>query len=128
VGRKANVEGFKTLCLADSVAFITAAGNDYGYDTIFTTQMKYMFSTGDVLVAISASGDSPNVVKAAEMAKESGGITVALVGFNGGRLASISDNVLHIPTDKGEYGPAEDAHLIFDHVMCSYLIWKLRND
>lgn len=127
VGRKANCDGFRTHSLSDNVAFITAAGNDYGYDAIFTTQMKYVFNSGDVLVVISASGNSPNVVAAARFAHEKGGTVIALVGFDGGKLGAIADHALKISTPKGEYGPVEDAHLIFDHAITNYLMMKLKS-
>jgi D-sedoheptulose 7-phosphate isomerase len=77
------------------------------------------------LIAISASGNSPNIIAAARLAKELGGVTVGLVGFDGGKLAQICDYVIHVPTDKGEYGPVEDIHLILDHMITSYLRMKL---
>lgn len=126
VGRKAKVKGFRVLSLTDNVSYITAAGNDYGYDTIFTTQMLYLFNPGDVLVVISASGNSNNVVEAARMAQERKGTVVAMVGFDGGKLGEIADHVMKIATPKGEYGPVEDAHMIFDHIITQYLTLKLR--
>jgi D-sedoheptulose 7-phosphate isomerase len=126
VGRKANCDGFRTLSLTDNVSFITAIGNDYGYEYIFATQMKYVFNPQDVLVVISASGNSPNVIKAAKLAKERNGIVVAMVGFDGGQLAKLADHVLHLETPKGEYGPVEDAHMILDHIITTYLMCKLK--
>ena len=128
VGRKAGVKSFRTLSLTNNVPFITAAGNDYGYDTIFTTQMKEIFSPGDVLVAISASGNSANLVKAVQLAYEKGGVTLALVGFDGGKLARLAHHVIQVTSPKGEYGPVEDAHVILDHVVTSYLTARLRNN
>jgi len=125
VGRKSNTRGFNTLSLTSNVSFITALANDYGYDHIFTGQMADVFKKGDVLVAISASGNSPNVVKAAQHAKEAGGVTVALVGFDGGSLSGMCDRVLHIKTKQGEYGPVEDIHMFLDHMITSYLTMKL---
>lgn len=127
VGHKAKCEGFRTLSLTDNVSFITAAGNDCGYESIFTKQMKFLFSGGDVLVGISASGNSQNVINAVKLAKEKGGIAVALLGFDGGELAKIADHVIHLQTPKGEYGPVEDAHMILDHVITTYLMRKLKS-
>jgi D-sedoheptulose 7-phosphate isomerase len=126
VGRKANCDGFRTLSLTDNVSFITAIGNDYGYEDIFSTQMKYVFNPQDVLVVISASGNSPNVIKAAKLARERGGVVVAMVGFDGGQLVKLADHVLHLETPKGEYGPVEDAHMILDHIITTYLMCKLK--
>ncbi|MBF0145435.1 MAG: SIS domain-containing protein [Magnetococcales bacterium] len=125
VGRKAKVKGFRTLSLTDNVSYITAAGNDYGYHNIFTTQMMFLFQERDVLVVISASGNSPNVVEAARFAKERGGIVIALVGFDGGQLGNMAHHVLKVETHRGEYGPVEDAHLIFDHVITTFLTSRL---
>ena len=126
VGRKADCPSWKTLALTDNVSFITAAANDYSYEKIFSIQMQELFQKGDVLVCISASGNSPNVVDAARCAKEKGGTTVALVGFDGGKLALTCDHVLLAPTSKGEYGPVEDVHMILDHVLTSYLYFQLK--
>ena len=125
VGRKANKPGFKTMSLTDNISMISAAGNDHGYDKIFTIQMEELFSPGDVLVAISASGNSPNVVNAVEFAKKAGGKTIGFIGFDGGKLKNLCDHIVHVKTDISEYGPAEDAHLIMDHLIASYLISML---
>lgn len=128
VGRKIKGKGFRTLSINDNVAALTAIGNDYGYENIFSMQIQYYFNPGDVLVVISASGNSPNVVGAVELAKEKGGKTIGLVGFCGGKLAKICDQVIHVPSKKGEYGPVEDIHLILDHMITSYLIMALKKE
>jgi len=127
VGRKAKVKSFKTLSLTDNVPYITAVGNDYGYDKVFSMQLKELFNPGDVLVAISASGNSPNVIEAANLAKEKDGPTVGLVGFDGGRLGELCDYIVHAVSNKGEYGPVEDIHMILDHMITSYLTFALQN-
>ncbi len=126
VGRKIQGKGFRTRSINDNVAALTALTNDYSYDNVFSLQIQYSFDPGDVLVVISASGNSPNVIKAVELAKERGGRTVALVGFDGGRLAQICDHVVHIKSKKGEYGPVEDLHLILNHMIVSYLMMELK--
>ena len=128
VGRKAGVAGFKTISLTDNVPFITAVGNDYGYDKIFSIQVSELFCKGDVLVVISASGNSTNVIEAVRYAKELGGTTVGLVGFDGGKLLRMCDYTIHIKTNKGEYGPVEDIHMTLDHMITSFLIFKLINE
>jgi len=80
------------------------------------------------LVVISASGNSPNVIKAVNLAKEKGGIAIGLVGFDGGRLSEICDYVVHIQSKKGEYGPVEDIHLILNHMIVSYLMMELKKE
>lgn len=126
VGRKIRGKGFRTQSINDNVSVLTAISNDYSYEDVFTLQLQHGFDPGDVLVVISASGNSPNVVKAVELAKEKGGVTVALVGFDGGRLAEICDHVVHIQSKKGEYGPVEDIHLILNHMIVSYLMMALK--
>lgn len=125
VGRKASKPGFKTLSLTENISLLSAIGNDYGFDKIFTVQLLELFNPGDVLVAISASGNSPNVVNAVQFAKDAGGKTIGLVGFDGGKMKDICDYVIHVKTNKGEYGPVEDVHMIMDHLITSYLILKL---
>ena len=126
VGRKAKVRSFKTLSLTDNVPFITAVGNDYGYDKVFSIQLLELFNKGDILVAISASGNSPNVIEAVKFANEKSGITVGLVGFDGGRLSELCDHVIHVISNKGEYGPVEDIHLILNHMITSHLMLTLQ--
>ena len=128
VGRKANVKSFKTISLADNVSLITAIGNDYGYEKIFSIQLSGLFNKGDVLVVVSASGNSPNVIDAVKQANEMGGKTIGLVGFDGGKLLEMCDYVIHVKTNKGEYGPVEDIHMILDHMITSFLAFKLMNE
>jgi len=128
VGRKANVKSFKTISLADNVSLITAIGNDYGYEKIFSIQLSGLFNKGDVLVVVSASGNSPNVIDAVKQANEMGGKTIGLVGFDGGKLLEMCDYVIHVKTNKGEFGPVEDLHMILDHMVTSFLVFKLMNE
>jgi D-sedoheptulose 7-phosphate isomerase len=122
VGRKSGGHHFRSLSLTDNASFITAVGNDYGYDKIFTKQMQNLFQKGDILVAISASGNSSNILAAVELAKKLGGITIGLVGFDGGSLAKICDHVVHVVSGKGEYGPVEDMHMMIGHMIASCLM------
>lgn len=116
---------FKAISLVDNVPLLTALGNDYSYEDIFTCQMRNLFAKNDVLIAISGSGNSPNVVAAAHLAKQMGGVTVGLVGFDGGKLAGLCDHIILVETKKGEYGPVEDIHMVIDHMVTSYLRLKL---
>jgi D-sedoheptulose 7-phosphate isomerase len=111
----------RVIALTDNVPLITAISNDISYDEIFVEQMKGVFNEGDLLLAISASGNSPNVVKACEYAKELGGKTIAFCGFSGGRLKEVSDMPLYTPNKDKDYGPIEDLHMILDHVLVNYL-------
>ena len=124
--KKTGVEQtFRVHALTDNLAAITAVANDVGYDRIFLDQMRMYFRPADVLIVISASGNSPNVVAAAEWAKEHNGKVIALVGFEGGRLAELSDIVLHCITEPTEYGPVEDAHLVLNHVLAHWFQARL---
>ena len=111
----------KFRSLTDQVPMITAIGNDHSYEDIFVDQMIDNFNGGDVLVAISASGNSMNVVKAVEYANKMGGISIGLVGFKGGKLKEVSRICLFTPNPEKQYGPIEDLHMIVDHMMVSYL-------
>jgi len=127
VGRKTGKQKFKTHCLTDNISLLTAMGNDYGYESIFTHQMSNLFEKRDILVAISASGNSQNVVEAVKLAKKMGGISIGLIGFDGGKLINLCDHVIHVVTNNGEYGPVEDVHLVLDHMITSYFICNDKN-
>jgi D-sedoheptulose 7-phosphate isomerase len=118
---------FRVMSLTDNVAVLTAIGNDFGYEDIFSRQLRILGKKGDVLVAISASGNSPNLLKAFEAAKPMGIKTVALTAFDGGRMRKAADEGVHVPTDLKEYGPAEDAHMILDHLVGAYLMRAIKS-
>lgn len=111
----------KVVALTDNVPLMTAISNDISYEDVFVEQMKGMFNQGDLLLAISASGNSPNVIKAVEYAKVLGGKSIAFCGFTGGKLKEISDMPLYTPNKDKDYGPIEDLHMILDHVLVNYL-------
>ena len=123
--RTGDEKPFRALSLADNAAVMTAIANDDGYDEIFVQQLRALMQPGDVVVAISASGRSPNVVNAIEYANANDAITVALTGFAGGRLKQIARHGVHVPTDEGEFGPVEDTHLILDHLVGAYLVRRV---
>lgn len=112
---------FRAMSLTDNTSVMLAIANDDGYDKLFVNQLRLHYRSGDKLVAISASGNSPNVVIAAEWVKKQGGTVMSLVGFDGGRLKDISDVVIHVQTEKDEYGPVEDIHMIMNHVLANWL-------
>jgi D-sedoheptulose 7-phosphate isomerase len=121
-------EPFRVLSLVDNTAYITAVGNDEGYENVFLRQLQSHFLAGDVLVAISASGNSPNVIKAVEYANGNGGITIGMTGFDGGKLKHICHHCCHVKTVKGAYGPVEDVHLVLGHIISTYLMYMLRKE
>jgi D-sedoheptulose 7-phosphate isomerase len=112
---------FRSLSLTANNAFVTCLANDFGYETIFSRQLRNLMQPGDVVVGISASGNSPNAVQAMEYAEENGGISVAIVGFDGGKMKKVAAKVIHVETEHGEYGPVEDVHMVLDHLISSYL-------
>ncbi|HRH93636.1 MAG TPA: SIS domain-containing protein, partial [Candidatus Peribacteria bacterium] len=109
----------RCMSLNDNTAFMTAIGNDLGYDELFSRQMENLVDKGDVVVMISGSGNSPNVIKAAALAKKRGAKTVAMTGFAGGKLRKMVDICLHIPSD--QYGVIEDMHMAAGSILAFYL-------
>lgn len=122
IGTRSAGKPFRAISLTDNQAIITAVANDDGYEQIFVKQMEVLMEPGDVLVAISASGNSPNVVKAVEFANSAGGTTIGFTGFDGGKLKRLCTNVVHVGTDRGEYGPVEAMHAMLVHLIGNYLL------
>lgn len=116
---------FCVHALTDNTAVMLAVANDDGYDRLFVNQLRIHYRQGDKLLAISASGNSPNVIVAAEWVKERGGVVMSLVGFDGGKLKELSDIVVHVKSNHGEYGPVEDIHLILNHLLANWLQHKV---
>jgi len=114
------------ISLTDNVALITAISNDYGYDSIFKEQLANLLSEGDIVIAISASGNSPNVLEAVEYAKSIGAETIAICGFGGGRLAHIADRAIVFSAK--DYGQIEDTHLVMAHLISEEVRRKLKNE
>lgn len=119
---------FKAISLSDNIPILTALGNDFGYDEIFVRQLKILGKSGDTLVCISASGNSQNLINAVEFAKKLGIKTIALTAFDGGKLKKIADEGVHVPTEMKEYGPAEDAHMVLDHLVSAFLMRYIKNE
>jgi|SRR5579884_3055245 D-sedoheptulose 7-phosphate isomerase len=113
------VTGLRTHSLADSVPLLTAWGNDADFASVFAEQVRTLVRPGDALIAISASGNSPNVLRAVEAARACGAVTIGLCGFGGGRLARMVDHAVVVDSD--EYGPVEDAHLVLNHAIADAL-------
>jgi D-sedoheptulose 7-phosphate isomerase len=108
---------FRFVCLSDNIATVTAIANDISYDAIFEFQLRGRVAKGDIAICISGSGNSPNVIRAAEYAKSAGAVVVGLTGFDGGRLKQIADISLHAPVMSMQI--AEDIHMMFDHLLMS---------
>lgn len=126
VGTNSYDKPFRAISLTDNQAIITAIGNDFGYEEIFVRQLQILGRPGDVVVGISASGNSPNLLRTFEYAKSSGIKTVAITAFDGGKMKLMADDGIHVPTAPKEYGPAEDGHMILDHLIGAYLVRFVR--
>jgi|ERR1051326_2356824 D-sedoheptulose 7-phosphate isomerase len=107
---------FRVLSLNDNVSWMTALGNDYAYEDLFVRQLANYGKPGDLVMALSVSGNSPNVVKAVEWANKNGLDTIALVGGRRGRLGEIAHQAIVIKDT--HYGRAEDAHMGICHMIC----------
>ena len=117
---------FRVLALTDNTSVITAIANDVGYENAFINQLKIHYRPGDCIILISASGNSPNILKAAEWVKSKGGTIIGFLGFTGGKLIEFCDVKIHVKSEAGEYGPVEDAHLIMNHILAHWFQNKLK--
>jgi len=116
--------GFRAVCLSDNVSGFSALGNDAGYENVFVQQLKVHLNEGDVVFAMSVSGNSENIIRAVDYANGRGATTIGLSGFNGGRLRARCTIDLHIETTPDEYGPVEDIFGILDHMVTGYLTMR----
>lgn len=110
---------FKAIALTDNVPLMTAWGNDAEYAEIFAQQLDNLLNEGDIVIGISGSGNSENVIRALELACRKGAITIGLLGFDGGRMKEIVDH--YIWFKEAHYGRVEDAHLILEHLISHFL-------
>jgi D-sedoheptulose 7-phosphate isomerase len=127
LAKNTRVEGlpfFRVVPLTDNMALMTAWANDTSYKQVYAEQLKALLRPGDVLVVISASGNSPNVLRAAETARKAGACIVALTGRSGGRLAPMATVAVRVPADPIEQ--VEDAHVIVAHSLCVAIRDRLR--
>lgn len=109
----------RCMSLNDNVPFMTAIANDLGYDEVFVRQLENLLDRDDVVVIISGSGNSANVLKAARFAKKKGAVTIGMTGFSGGKLRKLVDVCLHINSD--QYGVIEDLHMAAGSILAFYL-------
>lgn len=108
-----SVKRLKVLSLTDNTPYILAWGNDEGFDRVFVEQLKNFASPGDVLVAISGSGNSPNILKAVEWANRHDLVTWGITGYDGGKLRTLAAKSLHVPLH--DMGMVESIHLVLFH-------------
>ena len=120
--KRRGIRNFNVISLTDNSAVCSAIANDIGFENIFFMQLKGVLSSKDLLISISCSGNSPNVIKATQYAKDNNTRIIGCTGFDGGELKQLSDVNFHVNTPKGEYGLVEDMHMILDHIIYSYYI------
>ena len=123
------VEGkhrFRVIALTDNVPFLTAVGNDASYTDIFVEPLRNLLQPGDTLIAISASGNSPNILKAVEYARAQGASVIGFCGQPGGQLAQLAHQSVIIPSAR--IGHQEDGHMILDHVISLALRERLKSE
>ena len=123
------VEGkhrFRAIALTDNVPLMTAVGNDASYTDIFVEPLQNLLQPGDLVIAISASGNSPNVVRAVEYARAGGARVIGFCGHPGGRLAELADLRVIVPSDR--IGQQEDGHVILNHVLSFALRARLERE
>jgi len=113
---------YNFVCLNDNVPTMMAIANDIGYDYIFKVPIENKIGVNDLFIGISGSGNSKNVLRAAEYAKECGTTVIGITGYNGGELKKISDYSLHVDVDNMQI--TEDVHMILDHLM----MWIISNE
>lgn len=107
-------------CLSDNVPTMMAVANDIGYEEIFRFPLRNKMKVGDILIGISGSGNSKNVLNAFEYAKEIGGIVIAIVGYDGGKMKKMADHSIHVNINDMQI--SEDVHMILDHMMMYILL------
>ncbi|MBA2513556.1 MAG: SIS domain-containing protein [Solirubrobacterales bacterium] len=123
---KANMRRFRVLSLNDNVSLLTALANDVGYENVFSEQLKNLIRPGDLLIVISASGNSPNVLEAIRCAQATSAEVAGLLGFGGGEAARMVD--LAIVIESSDYGVVEDLHLIINHILVEHFQLRLADD
>ena len=109
-------QALPAIALTTDTSILTAVANDYGYDAVFSRQIEALVNEKDIVIGISTSGNSPNVVEAIEMAKMKGAKTIGLTGGNGGKLAEVADLALIVPSDITPR--IQEAHITIGHIVC----------
>jgi phosphoheptose isomerase len=119
-----HLPALRVVSFTANTSLLTALANDFGYEASFARQVEMQGAEGDLLVLISSSGNSPNVLRAVEAARRKGMRVIGMTGFAGGKLAEAADVSLHVPVDN--YGIAEDSHQMLMHVFAQ-LLGRLRD-
>ena len=118
-----NMRRFRITSLNENAAIVTALANDLGYENVFVEQLVNLIRAGDVLVVVSASGNSPNILKAMRYARAQSAEVVGLLGFSGGQAAELADIAVVVPSD--DYGVVEDVHLVINHILVDHFKARL---
>jgi D-sedoheptulose 7-phosphate isomerase len=116
---------FRVMSLNDNMPLISALANDVGYEHVFAEQLRNLIHAGDVLISISGSGNSPNVIRAMEYARSRAATNIALLGFDGGRAMELADEYMLVPIQ--DYGIVEDLHMVLDHILTEYFRVRLEH-
>ena len=119
-------QSIPAISLTTDTSILTAVGNDFGFENIFSRQCESLVSKGDIIIAISTSGNSTNVINGIKTAKEKGGIIISLTGNNGGKLNNISDKILKVPTEHIPH--IQECHRVIIHILCDLIEKELMND
>jgi D-sedoheptulose 7-phosphate isomerase len=125
--KRSGRDPFQVMCLSDNTSWLTALANDEGYDRVFVGQLENFAQPDDLLIVLTTSGNSPNLVRAVEFARSVGVKTIGFLGFDGGILKNLVDDAIWVKTDKGQCELVEDAHMMLCHVLTTSLI-KDRRD
>jgi len=110
---------FRGTCLSDNMGLVTAYANDISYDDIYSEQLTNLMDEGDLVIAVSGSGNSPNVVRAMEWANSNGGVTLAICGYDGGKIKELAQHSLWVQSFDMQI--CEDLHFIFGHMVMKSL-------
>jgi D-sedoheptulose 7-phosphate isomerase len=120
--KRSGRDPLQVTCLSDNISWLTALANDEGYDRVFAGQLENFARRDDLLIVITASGNSPNLVRAVEFARSKGLKTIGFLGFDGGLLKDMVDDLVWVKTEKGQYELVEDAHMVVCHVLATSLV------
>ncbi len=126
--RRRGLVGFDICSLTDNASIATAVANDGGYEDVFSAQLEGVIGPDDVLIAISASGNSPNILNAVCSARTAGATVIGCSGFDGGELKRTADVSFYVPTAQGAYGLVEDAHMVLNHILHTYFVSSVQSE
>jgi len=110
--------GFRVRALTDNIPVITAIANDQSYSEVFAAQLTALAQSGDVLIVLSGSGNSPNIIRVVQEARRMQVTTIGILGMGGGQVAEMVDIAVIVPSN--DYGPIEDVHIVFNHLITAY--------